>query len=295
MDHRPSNSHPDRTTMNLSLKYSGPDVDDGAMAAADVGRVIEGFLTAYIKVVKADGGELPRLKGISLGKGSSKLFFEILGDAMDTLTHAKTLFRIIDLYKWSKGKLLQPGKLDTGDGKSIELAGGSRSEVRTGGRIEVKNCEDETESISVGDYEKYKEGMIRPELKKISSPLAEGRIDSWEARAETSAGEIIATRVSSEERGVFEKETQTTTKETRIRGKINRVTKSTRTGSVILSDGSSVPFKFVGDDVSSLYTAFPHDGPVKLDCVAHLDENLKVTKLEVSSVDVIQLPLDFGG
>ena len=84
-----------------------------------------------------------------------------------------------------------------------------------------------------------------------------------------------------------------TTKETWLTGQINSMVKSTNSGHIYLSDGSRVHYTIKAERPTDYYGLFGHNGLVKIRCIAHMDENLRPTELEVFEMIPLQpsLPL----
>ncbi len=82
-------------------------------------------------------------------------------------------------------------------------------------------------------------------------------------------------------------------KETWLTGQIDAMTKSTNSGFVYLTDGTRVYFKITAENPGLYYGLFAHNGLVKMHCVAHLDENLRPLRLDISEMLPLQPDL-FG-
>ena len=265
------------STIMLSLKYSGPDVEDGTMSADDFSIVIDGFLSAYIKIVKAENGKIPRIEKLALHKGSAEWVIQFVDYMIDNPLIAIIACReIVRVIKWAKARW-------------------PIVKTVTKERIVLQKADGDTITVTRKVYEKYSTRLIHSDLKKLNSPLKEGSVTDWRIRAKDESGNLVETQVNHHERPYFEDSPETETIRTTIIGRLNAVTKSTRNGAIYLPDKTRVPFTYVSKDPAPLYRAFGHDGPVKLTCVAHLDENLKPVRLEVFSVETIQKQFNFDG
>ncbi len=263
--------HSSRRTATLILTYYGPDVDDGSMSVDDIGPAIEGLLSSYAKVLKLQNEEMPRLKHIKLGKGSAELLF-LLENAGTIVTVGKMIEMVVRLCKWLKGR--QPQKaiptLDQPE-QSMILVSHSGEEI----------------TVPLDVFEAYRDKLLIPELRKMNAPLEEGRVEGWKTQAQDSQERIEYT-VTDADKECFAEEKVTKTEETTLTGRLNAVTKSTQSGYILLSDGDRVHFKFVGDSPASLYKSFPHNGLVRVKCVARLNGSMKIIRLDISSIETLQ-------
>ena len=161
-------------------------------------------------------------------------------------------------------------------------------------KISIKNSENVTLEVSLDVYELYKSGLIDKDLDRLTSPLSEGHIDSAEIETQSVDGEVLREKITVGERPYFEtgELAVTSTRETRLYARLNSLTKSTNSGWLHLTDGTRVFYKYVGDDTQQFHKIFgTYDGLVRVQCIAKMDENLKVVSLDVLSMERAQKDL----
>jgi hypothetical protein len=122
--------------LEISLKYSGPAVDDGSMPLNDVVGALQGFSGAYTKVANFLNPEVsPQLRVAAIKKGSFEV--EILGliltsavaheqqlKAVELMWHyAKYVFKVVtELIKVKKHTQSKPYEISVkGDGNSVQV------------------------------------------------------------------------------------------------------------------------------------------------------------------------------
>ncbi len=274
-------------TVPIVLKYEGPEVDDGSMSIEDIVPVLEGFASAYGKIAADQGaGVHHRVRITGVTRGSANILLEIwdtLNKASGALTSIQvigstaigivvTILGVIRLRRHVKNKPF-------------------RDAITANNTISVTNSENVTIEMPVQIYGIFKSKLIDADIAKIARPLDPGRIDSAEVSARQLDGQEVRERIEAGEREFFEAETVTvtSTKETWLVGKLNSLTKTTESGFLNLTDGSRVFYEYVGDVPKRLHEIFgTYDGPVRVRAVAHMDENLKVQKLQISEIEIMQ-------
>ena len=160
--------------------------------------------------------------------------------------------------------------------------------------IVITNVENVELVVNLPAYDTYKRGTIDKELEQITRPLQPGRIDSAEFTVQADDEETISTRITTEDRPLFEISdlTVTATQEMDLVVTLNSLTKSTNSGYLYLSNQKRVFYKFIGDDDSNLYSIFgSYHGPVRIRCIAKLDDQLEVVSLEILQLDRAQMDL----
>src|SRR5437016_3219423 len=84
-----------RQTLQITLKYEGPDVDDGTMSLEDIVPVLQGFASAYGKVASKRGyAGQHRLRITNVRRGSADILLEVwetLGNISNQLTSIQIL------------------------------------------------------------------------------------------------------------------------------------------------------------------------------------------------------------
>lgn len=277
-----------REAIEIRLRYEGPDVDDGSMSIEDIVPVLQGFSSAYGKLaIEADPKANHRVRIVGVRPGSANIILEAwkslqTDGTTNTLTNITVLggaaywivTRIIGVIQAKRHVKKQP----------------FQERISANNTIVITNVENVLIELTLDVYELFKGGSLDADLSKMTRPLVKGRIDAAEIEATPADGIVLRERITAEERPYFEVEevSVTTTKETWLVAKLTQVNKNTNSGFVHLSDGTRVFFKYVGQDPQDLYRAFAYDGPVRIFCVAFLDESLKINMLEVSVIERAQ-------
>ncbi|MEW6015129.1 MAG: hypothetical protein AB1690_07385, partial [Candidatus Zixiibacteriota bacterium] len=139
-------------------------------------------------------------------------------------------------------------------------------------------------------FELFKSKAIDSNINKMIRPLDKDRIDEAEISALAPDGTILQEKITVDERPYFETEeiTTTTTQETWLTVKLNSLTKTTNSGYAFLGDGSRIFYRYVGSDPLKLHNLFPYDGPLRVFCIAQMDENLKVNTLDILDLEKLQ-------
>jgi hypothetical protein len=275
-------------TVPLILRYEGPDVDDGSMSIEDIVPVLQGFSSAYGKIAAEQGvGVQHRIRITGVTPGSANILLEVwdaLGHAADQLTSIQILggaafsivTTIIGVIRLKKHLKRQPFE----------------TRITNNNTIEIKNSENVTIEMPVNVFNVYKAQLIDQDIGKIVRPLQRGHIDAAEIIGGlTPAGTPLRERIDASEREYLDAEeiTVTTTQPTWITGKLNSLTKTTNSGYLYLTDGTRVFYTWPGENPAKLHQIFgTYDGPVRVYGVAHMDENLKVTQIDITDIEKLQ-------
>lgn len=276
--------------LKLNLTYAGPDVDEGSMSVEDIAPALQGFASAYGKIVARKGLETKhniRITGVERGSFTAVVeVWEWVGNnanqmiAVGTIVAGaagvvQTIVSVIQLKKHAKNKPYTE--------KIVENISGNVS------LIAVTNSENVTIEVPVEAFGYFKEGLLDQDLSKIARPIEAGKINTANIQAEM-GGMALNEDISLAEKPFFELETVTITKtqEVWLVGTFNSLTKSTNKGYFILTDGTRVSYRLVNDRPEDLYSFFIYKGPVRVRCIANMDENLKVNSLDVFEVQKMQ-------
>ncbi len=274
-------------TLPLTLKYEGPDVEDGSMSIEDIVPVLQGFASAYGKIAAQQGvGVHHRIRITGVTPGSAKILLEVweaLGKMADPLTSMGVLgggamFIISSILGVIRIKRHVKKKPFT-------------EKIIGQNTISISNSENVTIEIPVTVFEIYKSKLIDQDISKIAKPLQAGRIDAAEIVAEPLGGERLMERIEAREREYLDSEeiSITSTKESWLTGSFNSLTKSTNSGYLYLTDGTRVFYEYAGDNPAKLHQIFgTYDGPVRIYAVAHMDENLRPVRLEITDIEKAQ-------
>lgn len=274
-----------KNSMQIKLKYSGKEVDDGSMSIDDFLPVIQGFSSAYSKIANYYNLEYEQqLRITGIKKGSANILlqaWEKLGEHADQLQAVsivgggvkKTFETILKLIGLAKHTKKQPYTTNLSNNHNC---------------IIVVNNDKVKQEFPIQVFNMFKEGYVAPELNKIVKPLEEDRIDELEIQGDGEKEVVLY-----EHKAYFETESlpATTTQEAWLTGKFNSLTKSTNRGFFILTDGTRVSYEIKAEEPENIYPMFIYKGLVQIFCTAYLDENLKPTLLEIKDAKKVQTAL----
>jgi hypothetical protein len=279
--------------LEINLEYSGPDVEGGAMALENLVPALQGFAGAYGKVAGYQGLSVQhKLRLIGIRPGSVRLIldvWEMLGKNSAQLQSVTALSTLAMAVVSVIIQVIQAKKHTKNEPFSTNLDGNT-------GTVNIFNTQNAAISMSPADFNIFREKLIDSDLSRIVKPLEQGRIDSSTVSVSSADGQRISETITAAEKSLFDvgDNAVTTTRETWLTGQINSMTKSTNTGYLYLADGSRVHFRIKSDNPSELYDLFAHRGLVRLRGVAHMDENLRPTELDVFEMIPLQPTLPFG-
>jgi len=277
-----------RESVRIVLRYEGPDVDDGSMSVEDIVPVLQGFASAYGKVASSRRLDTQhRLRFTGIQKGSADILLEVWHALAEVSPQLQALGVIGGAAAFVVGTILGGVRLR----KHVKRKAFTER-IGPHNTIVVSNSENVTIEVSADVYEVFKSGLIDPDLSKVARPLVPGKIDAAELVVTTDQA-TTRERITAEERPLFDTAsiTVTTTQETWLEGQFNSLTKTTLGGHFILIDGTRVFYEYKGDAPDGFPAVFAYSGPVRVRCIAHLDENLKVNKLEIFEVVRLQREL----
>jgi hypothetical protein len=275
--------------VDIHLRYEGPDVDDGTMSIQDIVPVLQGFSSAYGKLAAVeDPAATHRLRIAAVRPGSADIVLEVWRtltnpDNTNVLANATV---ILGGASWIVSKIIAVIRLKKHVKRSpfAERIGATNT-------IVISNSENVTIEVPLEIYELFKSGVLDKDLNRVVSPLMPGKIDAAEIEARPVDGVVLRERITAEERPYFDTldVAVTATRETWLVAKLNSLTKTTDSGYLYLNDGTRTFYRYVGDDPQRLHHLFgTYDGPVRVRCIAHMDENLKPVTLDVSDIERAQ-------
>ncbi|MFC1650258.1 hypothetical protein ACFL2X_01670 [Candidatus Latescibacterota bacterium] len=275
--------------ITITMKYNGDDVDNGTMAIEDMIAALQGFSGAYGKIVKHKNIEAKhelRITGIQ--KGSCELVIdaqEILDQNVEPSiaeTGNRGVYDILEIIDHTV-HLMKHVKKENYD---YNLNGGNNT-------VEVINADGSGIEVPYQVFELFKTGAIAEDIKKIVSPIEEGKIDSGFILSRKDDDGELKTGIDLTEKAFFEVEKKDITKTDKLEltGILNSLTKTTNKGRFILSNSSQVTYFLAMDRPEDYYHLFAHKGSVRVKCYALLDESLTVTKIDIIDIEKIQLEL----
>jgi hypothetical protein len=289
-----------REEVQLHLEYKGKDVDDGTMSLEDLVPVIQGFSSAYGKIAaEVDPRARHRLRIVAVRQGSFDLILDvwrILGENVDSLTSAGIVLGgtaavstgAVKVTRWIVGVI--KAKRHVGRRPFRERVGADADTVL------ITNADGLTIEIPLKVFELFKKAAIDADIAKMVRPLRKGHIDSAEIRAELPSGEpVVSETITADEKPLFDtsEASITSTKDAPLIAHLNSLTKTTNSGYLYLVDGTRVFYEYKGDSPARLHEIFSHDGPVRIQAIAHLDDSLKPVKVEITHIERAQMDL-FG-
>lgn len=279
--------------VEIHLKYEGPDVDNGTMAVKDVILVLQGLSGAYASIASVENSNLThRIKLSAVRQGSADI--------------------VLEVHQWLADNAVQigatAGLVAIGHGVAIPIvkkifevirikkhigSRPSKEHISVENGIAINNSDNVQIIVPLAVYELFKNGKLDKDLERLTRPLQEGRINSAEFEVRADDGESFSEQITIEDRPFFELKdlAVTTTTQTHLVVTLNSLRKSTNSGHLYLN-GNQVFYRYVGDDVSKLYSIFGgYSGPVTIRCEAKLDDKLEVLSVEIYDIDRMQMDM----
>jgi hypothetical protein len=274
--------------VQITLRYQGPNVNDGTMSVGDVVVALQGFSGAYGKIsTRLDPHGQHEIRISELNKSSFAVVVTawvhdnkelIIASSSAATAVVGLIIKLLEFKKKNKGK--EPANVQvTGDG-NIVLMGEGNSSV----------------TIPKDLYELYKAKSLDVEFAKIIRPLEEDKIDKAELIARDSfTKQEERTELLFSDKPYFQVEDSVTitSKPAQLVGHMVSLNKDSNRGMFRMQNGKSVKYHLVGEDPTAMYHGFAHRGAVKIECVASFDEDLEVKSIEIASVLPLQAMFDF--
>ena len=264
--------------VEIHLVYHGPDVTDGSMSIEDIIPVLQGFSSAYGKLAASTDPETThRIRITGVNRGSADITLEVWKAIPGALagavigTFAKVIIeQIIGVIALKRHTKRLP----------------FTEKINATNSIVITNSENVTIEVPLAIYEHFKTGVIDNDLNKIVRPLETDHIDTAEIRVQLEDNRALNEKITSEEKPYFDVQETTVVSTTPVWlvAKLNSFTKTTNSGWLWLSDGSRVFYNYVGDDPIRFLSMFSYNGPVKILCIAQMDANLKVNRVDASNI-----------
>lgn len=274
-----------KQTVEVSLKYKGPDVDDGTMLVEDIVPALQGFSSAYSKIVSYK--QLPyqhRIRITALSKGSFDVALQVWETAVNNADQLQTIavvtggavgiikiiFGVIDLIKHTKN---QP----------------SHTKIKENNVLIVVNSDGVEKEFPLDVFSIFSEKIIGLELEKIITPLDTGRINTLDCSAILD-NKTIHTDISDIEKPYFINETTdiTQTQEATLDGEFVSIHFHTNRGKFALPNGRQISYQLPAENPSRFYPFLIQTGRLmKIKCIGHLDSNFEVSRVDI--LDVVPL------
>lgn len=275
-------------SVRVSLRYNGPEVDDGTMPVKDILEALQGFAGAYNKVAKKQTPSTEHtLRVAAVEEGSFDLLILasiILGPANQADLLEKSIGAARAIIS-TIANLIEAKKHTEGKPYTFNVSGDNS-------RVNVFNVHGNSIEMALEDFSMLEEKLVDHDLHNIAKPLRKGQIDSATLSADGDEESISAT-IDEEERSAFDliEESTTTTATMPLVGELVSLNKQRNSGSFKLHDGRKVPYRYDGEDETAFHFAFGLKGAVRVSCEAILDANFQPTRLTITEAEPMQRQL----
>jgi hypothetical protein len=284
----------------ITLRYIGPDVDDGSIGVDDLLSALNGFSSAFYKVSeRIDLDQPQRLKVRGISRSSANILISVLQFAKvhetavvgGATTLAASAFAGTNEAVKGTAKRLADKVLN-------RIVGTAKAKKHTqDGTYTVGNVEGDNNRVLIinnlnvalpvdkGVFDLFKEGTIDSDLDKMTAPLQEDAINAFEIKHDEQ--EYPDLRLEASDRPYFAKPRQTrttTTQETELIGTLNSLSKTSHSGVFIMDSGKRIRYRLAGEDMGLHYSRFAHLGQVRVRCIAKLNNDLDVVSIEISDI-----------
>jgi hypothetical protein len=201
-----------KAELELSLTYSGPEVDDGTMSLDDLVPVLQGVASSYGKVAARQGiiGQ-HKLRLTAIRPGSARLILDVWSMIAQNPAAVESATHIVETAMAVLGMIIAVIKLK----KHVHKKPYSTKIDGTTGQIAIVNSEQVSITATVQIFNLFKEGILDPDLAKIAKPLEAGKVTSGTVEAIAFEQKLSAT-IDESEKPLFEviEGAVTSTKET---------------------------------------------------------------------------------
>jgi hypothetical protein len=272
----------DPESLRVSLKYEGPDVNDGSMAINDIVPALQGFASAYEKIATFENlSHEHRLRVAGLTKSSAELHITVLEWVANNATPLTVLGGFASTVVGLIIGVIKLKQHTQGKASNVSAKASSDNHLTVNNHLKVSL------EVNPKEYDIFSSELINTDLSRMVRPLHEKRIDDLVlALPDLNYSAMIRAG----EKDIFDVEhrTITTTKEIWLEGFLDSLSKSRNRGTFYLKGGRSVSYKLASDNPADLYIDFAYNGPVKVRCLAHLNENLEPVLIEISEIQKLQ-------
>lgn len=274
----------------ITLKYSGPSVEDGTLPLQDVVDALQGFSGAYSKIarLRSDGVE-HELRVSAIKQNSFDVHIVAwlaLANQAETIESLKIAYHATRWVIERIFKMMEVKKHAANQPISVAIEGANNTVVAI-------NASGAKLVITPELLDLIRDKTLDADLNKIVSPLEPHKVESAELTAETEGQPVLKEKVNTEEREFFRPISVETTKDSEIVGKFVSLNKENNRGTFELSNGKHVPYRYSGPDPDSFHMTFARKGPIRVEGKVSFDENLEPTQVEVRAAHHLQkeLPL----
>lgn len=276
--------------IRVSLRYVGPEVDNGEMDIDEVVTALQGFGNAYSKVATQIAPEAShQLKVTAIRESSFDLFIaaaiftgknvEAIETIKSAVNTAKFAFHVI-------AEVIGLKKHTKSEPYTTRVEG-------TTGNVTIINAEKIEFNVTMSAFEMFRNKSLDQDLGKIVAPLSEGKINSAQLTEEDGVADSVT--IQSSERAYFRESSQVSKEERQVIGSLVSLNKESNRGTFRFGDGKAVRYSFVGDDKDRFHSIFSHKGPIKASAAIEFDENLNPLHMEIRDADTFQIPFNFSG
>ena len=277
------------SSIRISLKYSGSDVDEATMPIEEVISALQGFSGAYGKVASSLLPESQHQLRIAAVQPGS---FDLSIVAWITSSQgAETLAAIAPAYKAAKfvfgivTDYIESKKHVKAKPYQVNIEGSNNT-------VLLLNMDGVAKEIQPQIADLLKSKLIDKDLEKIVSPLEQGMIDGATLSA-TDEEETIHATVNSEEKLYFGGDSTADIKQdVTLRGRLVSNNKDTLRGTFATVNGKRVPYHYIGKSPEVFQSVYAFRGNVRIQCIAYSDESLDLKRIEITEAFQIQGELD---
>jgi hypothetical protein len=275
----------------LELVYGGNEVDDGTIPIEYMIDALMGFSVAYEKIAARtirNADHQIRVVGIEQ-QDSTHIVLNIMEWAHANPAAAGAAFTALGIAtaKAAYTVIKDIAKLISG---KKHLAGGEPKIIFEGTNILLINRPEEPLQLTKEQLEFLREGLIDPDLDRLTTPLDHTNVTKFELRTD----KIPIADVSKQEREYFlysPKSVTTTKDDLWITGMLNSLAKDKNRGTFHTVTGLHVPYRYVGHNKEELLRAFAHRGLVRVRARVALGTDLQPVSLQIYSVQLDQQDL----
>lgn len=283
---------PDPTT--IELRYSGKEVEDGAVPVEDMIDALAGFSGAYNKIARRAQPEIrQRLRVVAVRKGSAKI--------------------LIDVVQWIANNpqaagvwVTAGGMVGTGAYMVLkDLVGVIKAKKALHGQTVINNnytFNDNRNVLPVGlqltpqQFHFLQTGELDPDLDRMTRPL-ERRINDFQLKV----GDEELVKVSVDERPYFTRHRESLASQARgrlkparteysaaLEGTFRSHNKRTNSGKFELVSGQTIRYRYRNRDIHPLLRAYASTGVVKVFGTVKYDQDGEPISIDIRDIELRQ-------
>ncbi len=284
----------------VTLRYVGPDVDDGSIAVDDLLSALNGFSSAFYRLAERESvDQTQRIKVHGISQSSANIhlsILEIIHAYPGTVgTVGTTILGGVGYYGAKLADTVIAKIAGVAKAKKHIQNGNYTTDVSgNNNKVVIINGLNATLPVDRDVLELLQSGIIDTDLDKMASPLREDSINAFEIRHDGSDSPDLHLDASDKPYFARTRREKTATREVTLTGTMNTISKTNNSGTFITDSGKRVRYRFTDEDrLADLYRQFAHLGQVRVKCIAKLDENLDVISIDISEIEPIQQRIEF--